>query len=1113
MTTETDKKRKAEAGQLVAKTLGKAFNRRAFAGLLGEMLKTAKAEKAFKPMSGAYIQAPYRGFVSQYERVGQYTDPDGEIIDLLVVRLTRLNAMVRARSALRGFVAHYLKSRSGDKSAALVAFHVRGETAWRFSFVRMRHDLVVADGKVSARRKFTPARRYSFLVGTEEKTRTAQAQLAKLIVADTPPALADLEKAFSVEPVTREFFREYRQLYTRVRDAVKADLKVNKKAAADFEKKGINPADFAKKLLGQIVFLYFLQKKKWLGVPLGEKWGQGPAEFLRLQFEARNGGNFHAQFLQPLFYKALRERRWPDDNYKPLNSRIPFLNGGLFTPPQNHDWEKSGVNLPDELFSNGEKRGDDEGTGILDVFDRYNFTVAEDEPAEREVAVDPEMLGKVFENLIGENERKGIGAFYTPRDTVHFMCRESLRQHLVDALQKSGKAPPAAELDEFIRMADLAAENEARRAKAGKAADTAYALPDSVRNIALELDLLLRQVRVCDPAVGSGAFVVGMMHEIVRLRAALAPVVQNRETPYDMKFAAIAESLHGADIDGGAVDIAQLRLWLSLVVDEESPDNIRPLPNLDYKLVRGDSLDRIDRDVLNNPVFARMEKLTREFLAESRPQEKAALGKEVDGILRDLTGDGRRFDLSVAFPGPFRENGGFDIVVGNPPYVRQESIPGPVKRRLLKKYPQGATGSSDLFVYFYLRGLQILRGGGIHAFICSNAWLDVAYGAALQEHLLDSADIIAVYHNEAEKEIKTADINTIVSVIRNCSPNPKSPVQFVTFRAPLEKAADNPDLRREIVRTRWQLKIAGYRGKKYAGDKWGGKFLRAPDIYHATVKKCRDRLIRLGGVAQARRGITSGATEFFYVKSDAVSEWGLEKRFLRPLIKTPGECKGFAIVPGELRRRMFMCRGDKKALKGTNALRYINWGEEMEYNSRPTCKARAPRWWELEERKYSEILVPKGTNDIFRAFLNGAAYSGDRLYEVVPHCDVPAVNLAVALNCSISTLFAEVGARTGLGGGLLDMMLYELEDLPVVDPRMLDECRLPNRPLLPLEDELATPDRQEMDGVVFDALGLTSGEREGILEATVEMVRKRLLKVQADSDNEDDESDIDPDED
>ena len=233
----------------------------------------------------------------------------------------------------------------------------------------------------------------------------------------------------------------------------------------------------------------------------------------------------------------------------------------------------------------------DTGTGIIDVFDRYNFTVNEAEPLEREVAVDPEMLGKVFENLLPENLRHGTGTYYTPRVVVHYMCQQALLDYL------ACRAPdiPQDTLAVFLRLAERFADFEAQETK--NHADKR--LPEVISQHARVLDDLLASVTVCDPAIGSGAFPVAMMHEIVRARLALTPalekvlgvgVAEKSRSSYTLKRQAIQQSLYGVDYDPGAVEIAKLRLWLSMVVDEDEISDIQPLPNLDYKIMQGDSL-------------------------------------------------------------------------------------------------------------------------------------------------------------------------------------------------------------------------------------------------------------------------------------------------------------------------------------------------------------------------------------------------------------------------------------------------------------------------------------------------------------------------------------------
>ena len=1104
-----------EAKQLVAHALGAEFNRDNFAELLLEMLKTTSSEKAFKPLSGKMIQAPYRGIVSKYERIGQYKDPNGKIIDLLVVKLQKAGSMIRARSALRGFIAHYLKDLRGaqEKDAALVAFHFPNETAWRFSFVRMRYDLVSKGEKIAAERQFTPARRHSFLVGKQEKTHTAQRQLAGLLQDQAPPTLDRLEKAFSVEPVTKRFFEEYRDLYKRVHAAVESALKENREARADFAEKGINPVDFAKKLLGQIVFLYFLQRKGWMGVPPKQEWGSGDSEFLRSQFNNREkGATFYAKILQPLFYSALNLDREPADHYEPLNCRIPFLNGGLFTPLKNHDWQRCGIFLPDELFSNQNKTPDGDGDGVLDILDRYNFTIAEDEPAEREVAVDPEMLGKIFENLIEVNERHDQGAFYTPREIVHFMCQESLRLHLTDALEQSGKLPPDGELDKFIQLADMTADSERGQLRHGKTSPVAHYLPDSIRNIAAELNSILKKIRVCDPAVGSGAFMVGMMHEIVRLRAALAPAFAENiaEIPnaYQLKYETIAECLYGADKDSGAVEIAQLRLWLSLVVDEESPDKIRPLPNLNYKIMCGDTLIRVDRNVFNDPEHKELEGKMAAYLDESGPTKKKELGKEIDNLLAEILPDGCDFELKTVFSAPFRENGkngGFDIVIGNPPYLRQENISADEKDRLLKAYRRGATRTSDLFVYFYLRGLDILRKGGVHSFICSNGWLYAEYGVKMEEELLHTAKIAGIYNSESERYFSTAAINTIISVIRNQAPDDESETRFVVFRDTLDKALSDPDLCREIVRTNAQLKEEGTRGNKYVGGKWGGRFLRAPDIYFVVLEKAKGKLVRLEEVVKIQRGITTGINEFFHLNKQQIAEWGIEERFLRPLIKSARECDGIVINPAALSHRLFVCQNHRVMLQGTNALRYIKDGERRGFDKNKTVKGR-PLWYTLKEQAEYDCMLLRFRHERVWTLVNETPeiVGGDTMF-VGRYRDR---RLIYQGNCYANSIlfafFAEILARVNFGEGIAVTNGPELKDISFPNVETLrgigaDELSafesLKARPVLSILEEVKMGDRRELDDVFFSALGLTQGERDAVYEGMEKLVRDRINRA------------------
>lgn len=581
--------------KLIQDVFQNPFNREQFIAFTKNLFNFLDTKKT-PVYRGNLIPDAYETYIRSLERIGKYEDAEGNKIDVLIVHLKKERSIEHARSMQRNFIAWYLSgSRGGQlKDAALVAFHTDNPDDWRFSLVKMDYQIVESEtGKIKTKTELTPARRFSFLVGKNENSHTAQRQLLPILQDDkNNPLLSDLEKAFNIEVVTHEFFERYCGLFLNVKEALEKIIVKNPAISQDFTNKGVDPVDFSKKLLGQIVFLYFLQKKGWFGVGRDDNWGTGPKNFLRLLFEKMIADykNFFNDILEPLFYEALAKER-DKDFYSRFNCKIPFLNGGLFDPISDYDWVHTDILLPDDLFSNHLKTKEgDIGTGILDIFDRYNFTVKEDEPLEKEVAVDPEMLGKVFENLLEVKDRKSKGTYYTPREIVHYMCQESLINYLINECEDKVNRK---DIEILIQYGESAVEHDGRVEQEGKETETySYKLPESIRKNAQLIDDKLKNIRVCDPAIGSGAFPVGMMNEIIRTRNTLTNYLEDKgdRSIYSFKRNAIQNSLYGVDIDPGAVEIAKLRLWLSLVVDEEDIKQIKPLPNLDYKIMQGNSL-------------------------------------------------------------------------------------------------------------------------------------------------------------------------------------------------------------------------------------------------------------------------------------------------------------------------------------------------------------------------------------------------------------------------------------------------------------------------------------------------------------------------------------------
>jgi len=689
---------KSQARQIIKETFENPFDKNRFNSFIKNLLN--RIDESQFSYQGQIIPDSFKPYINKLERVGKYSDGENKI-DILIIKLQRETSLERARTMQRNFVAWYLNgSRGGElKDAALVAFVSPDQSDWRFSLVKMDYKFEeTKSGKTKVKEEFTPARRWSFLVGVNEKSHTAQSRLVNIVADDEHnPALVQLEEAFNIETVTKEFFFEYRNLFIRTKEALDKIIKNDPKLKAEFEAKDVDSVNFSKKLLGQIVFLYFLQKKGWFGVERDAKWGEGSKRFLRELFEKKHNvyNNFFNEILEPLFYEALRvgeDRKHLDYYYSRFDCRIPFLNGGLFDPIGDYDWVHTDIILPNELFSNNKRTSaGDTGDGILDIFDRFNFTVAEDEPLEKEVAIDPELLGKAYEKFNAirpdnfdeykkalKSGKKGdetkfnkqYGVFYTPREIVHFMCQQSLINYL--SAELDGRVSKRTieflilEGEKFVEYLRTAKEKKEKNEDyAGKYKENKQFF--ELKNNASKIDRLLAKLKMCDPAVGSGAFPVGMMTEIVKARMffVLTNCLEDeyinshgekvKRNPYNFKRDCIENSLYGVDIDPGAVEIAKLRLWLSLVVDEDDITNIKPLPNLDYKIVCGNSLLGVEKNIFNNEYFEQLEKLKPLYFNETNPTKKQEYKKQIDELILKISNGHKDFDFEVYFSEVFHD--------------------------------------------------------------------------------------------------------------------------------------------------------------------------------------------------------------------------------------------------------------------------------------------------------------------------------------------------------------------------------------------------------------------------------------------------------------------------
>ncbi|CAD6491847.1 MAG: N-6 DNA Methylase [Candidatus Argoarchaeum ethanivorans] len=560
-------KDKRHAIQLLDETFNCDFDNNKFSNFIKELFNQFNVFPNTWDFGGEY-----KGYIDSCQILGTYKDSSRKIIDVLVVKLQKGTVYKdRARTKQRNLIAKYLGR--ANKDAALVAFYGDDPQDWRFSFVKMDYSFT-KDGSIV--KELTPAKRYSYLVGVNEPNHTCRRQFLDLVIEeDTNPSLKDIENAFSIDNVTKVFFSEYKKLFLELKESLDRIIGKHLDVKEEFDQKSISTVDFSKKLLGQIVFIYFLQKKGWLGVSKNKEtgkfkeWGDGPKKFLRKLFDKEIIGydEFFNEILEPLFYEAL-SKEYDHNFYSRFDCKIPFLNGGLFEPINDYDWVNVKIPFENKIFKD-----------ILKIFDRFNFTVKEDEPLDKEVAVDPEMLGKVFENLLDVTDRKSRGAFYTPREIVHYMCQQSLINYL-----ETNTDVPVGDIETFIQHGEFAQQITSRAN-----VDEKY-IPASIKNNRDKIDNLLKNIKIVDPAVGSGAFPMGMMNEIVKARSILSYLRKDVKNNYDLKRETIENCLYGVDIDSSAVDITKLRFWLSLVVDEIDIKKIKPLPNLDHKIMCGNSL-------------------------------------------------------------------------------------------------------------------------------------------------------------------------------------------------------------------------------------------------------------------------------------------------------------------------------------------------------------------------------------------------------------------------------------------------------------------------------------------------------------------------------------------
>lgn len=760
-------------------------------------------------------------------------------------------------------------------------------------------------------------RRQSFFVEAGKRNNTFRTRLCK-----TFSTFDELKSAFDVEKLSDDFFREYKAFYEDIvqyitgKRIVKKDSKkytnepmcepcheifdqfIKVYGEGDNAERAVR--NYVKKMMGRLVFIQFLQKKGWLGIPTYQKdWHGGDTDFLQNLFtkvSPDDRENFVDNILEEIFFEAFntkeQERKIKNETLKQY--KFPFLNCGLFDRDIDDRFQ---CTLPSVVFSNAkynvtERKAPDfknwtkkrkpyfnnEACGLFDFFDRFNFTIDENDPTDAEVSVDPEMLGKIFENLLEDNKDKG--AFYTPKEIVNYMVNESLIAYL-------GDEP---DIRNFVLTQD------------------ASAFVDSKKT---QLDTKLAEVKICDPAIGSGAFPMGLLNLLCKCRQSLQPA----ERQHDKKMIAalkrdiIQQNIYGVDIEKGAVDIARLRFWLSLIVDEDTPE---VLPNLEFKIMQGNSLlesyEGIDLSGLAGEKGARtraqskdqlslvfdekqaMEQIQKDlnkFYKTDSHAEKESLTLSINNNVREYikyiapqkskeidampVPNDKFFLWHTYFRDVFSRKGkeGFDIVIGNPPYIQLQTM-GAISDTYKNEAFETFNKTGDIYCLFVEQGMDLLCKDGVLTYIMPNKWMQAGYGKELRLYL--SKKRILNFVDFGDYQIfANATTYVCIPLLQNTKPLAK-------FKASYMKDADMSKIpeRSDVFDT-----------ADFGAESWV--------LSSSAEKKLRDRVEKsfprlknfVGG--EAYRGVLTGLTKAFLIdeatKNSIISKDNSAKKIIHSVIR------------------------------------------------------------------------------------------------------------------------------------------------------------------------------------------------------------------------------------
>lgn len=1059
---------------------------------------------------------------SNLEKLGEAEFEDSD--ELIVISCKYEGALTESSSKKKQYEIARKVIKSEYKDAAIFVFY-DDNGKFRFSFIRTNY--------LGEKKTYSTWKRYTYFVDPAKPNKTFRTQLANKGKGFS--SIEHILKAFSIDAVTDDFYKDFLPQFDLLADSV-----------IGVEDDGLKK-DFALLFVIRIIFIGFVQKRGWLDQ--NQEYVQ---ELWKLYNDSKSKDEFYKYWLEPIFFEALnsppgQEVKYQNNPYpKHIQESLkmaPYLNGELFK--RKNDLDNKGYYLPDSSINK-----------FFEFIFSYNFTIEENTNFDEDLELNPEFLGIIFERLVNKED----GAIYTPRTEVDFMCRLSLvkwLQKVSDASsndlyhlffidegdesdQKQGDFSPK-QIEKLITLLKSVSICDPASGSGAFPVGMMQVLNEIIHNLQ-ERNNTPDHLKNEDPFERKKLIIANSLYGVevkqwavwinqLRLWLSLfVDIPKEREDEFRFSPKPLLPNLdfkircgdslvqrigekqfpiqgHAALKSGSLKSkITQLKKdKIDFFFSKSGSYNmIRKKENEIFKSIIDEQVLDLKKEIqkLVNPKGEQ----TIMFEVPTGKQGELPYNQkrldELHGQINKLTEELHAFHedhpliWNIEFAEIFFDKGGFDIIIGNPPYVRQEDIADPngrvtsskaykdlLEESIRLEYPkhfvkkEKINGKSDLYSYFYVKSLRLLNENGLLTFICSNSWLDVGYGVWQQKFMLSYCPDCWIIDNHAKRSFASADVNTIISLIdtpvkskRSLDPNSK--YRFIAFKKPFEdsiisnhlidietqktKVITNETYRSYSTSIKELLEVGSdyedddkkkLDAGSYIGDKWGGKYLRTPDfIFEKFFINDHKDIHLLSDVTSIKFGVKTGSNDFFYLKPEEAKSYNIESKFLHRAILKTNELKIPNLELEEPKGYFFSTNLDKAQLKGTKALDYIKEGEKTEILIKQGSQkgnsiigfqnissiAGRKPWYNLNVTRKAPILWIIAHNDRSISFKNTDFVCSDNFFEIYPNDDSHSKSILNCLNSTYITLFRELYGRTNFGGGVLKTQKPDIEKFPVL---------------------------------------------------------------------------------